>query len=53
MIAIDIVSDIVCPWCYLGSRRRAAACGYDRNDVAAHLTDDEDTGAVRAQAAPQ
>lgn len=25
MIAIDIVSDIVCPWCYIGSRRLAAA----------------------------
>ena len=25
MLTLDIVSDIVCPWCYIGSRRLAAA----------------------------
>lgn len=25
MLSLDIVSDIVCPWCYIGTRRLAAA----------------------------
>jgi predicted DsbA family dithiol-disulfide isomerase len=24
MLTLDIVSDIVCPWCYIGTRRLAA-----------------------------
>lgn len=31
MFTIDIVSDIVCPWCYIGTRRLAAAVAKVRN----------------------
>lgn len=34
MLPIDIVSDIVCPWCYIGTRRLRAAVELVRRDVA-------------------
>lgn len=33
MLAIEIVSDIVCPWCYIGTRRLAAALRQVRQDI--------------------
>jgi predicted DsbA family dithiol-disulfide isomerase len=33
-ITIDVVSDVVCPWCYIGKRRLEAALG-GRSDLAA------------------
>lgn len=36
-INIDIVSDVVCPWCYLGRARLIAALDILRDDVAAHV----------------
>ncbi len=32
MPSIDIVSDIVCPWCYIGTRRMAAAVALIRQE---------------------
>lgn len=32
MLTIEIVSDIVCPWCYIGTRRLAAAIDLVRQD---------------------
>ena len=32
MLAIDIVSDFVCPWCFIGTRRLAAAIAQVRRD---------------------
>lgn len=28
---VDVVSDFVCPWCFIGARRLAAACGRMRS----------------------
>lgn len=33
MLTIEIVSDIVCPWCFIGTRRLAAAVALVRQDV--------------------
>ena len=33
MFTIEIVSDIVCPWCFIGTRRLAAAIGMIRQDM--------------------
>lgn len=33
MIAIEIVSDIVCPWCFIGTRRLEAAIALVRQDA--------------------
>jgi predicted DsbA family dithiol-disulfide isomerase len=33
MIAIEIVSDIVCPWCFIGTRRLEAAAALVRQDI--------------------
>lgn len=33
MLPIDIVSDIVCPWCYIGTRRLRAAVELVRRDL--------------------
>lgn len=33
MITVEIVSDIVCPWCFIGTRRLAAAIDLVRQDV--------------------
>jgi predicted DsbA family dithiol-disulfide isomerase len=33
MLTIDIVSDIVCPWCFIGKRRFAAALALVRRDA--------------------
>ncbi|NJD24208.1 MAG: DsbA family oxidoreductase [Betaproteobacteria bacterium] len=32
MLTVDIVSDIVCPWCFIGTRRLAAAIELVRRD---------------------
>jgi len=32
MLTVDIVSDIVCPWCFIGKRRFAAALALVRRD---------------------
>ena len=32
-LSIDIVSDVVCPWCYLGEKRLAAALAEDTEPV--------------------
>jgi predicted DsbA family dithiol-disulfide isomerase len=32
MVTIDVVSDIVCPWCFIGTRRLAAAVELVRRD---------------------
>ncbi|MDP1525314.1 MAG: DsbA family oxidoreductase [Rhodocyclaceae bacterium] len=32
MLTLEIVSDIVCPWCYIGTRRLAAALALIRQD---------------------
>jgi predicted DsbA family dithiol-disulfide isomerase len=37
-IAIDIVSDVVCPWCYLGQRRLKLALEAVADDVEAHIS---------------
>lgn len=34
MLTVDIVSDIVCPWCFIGTRRLAAAIELVRRDDA-------------------
>lgn len=33
MLTIEIVSDIVCPWCFIGTRRLEAAVGMVRKDI--------------------
>ena len=33
-LTIDIVSDVVCPWCYLGEKRLEAAIAYESEPVA-------------------
>ena len=34
MISIDVVSDTICPWCYIGKRRlERALAGFERDDV--------------------
>jgi len=33
-LTIDIVSDVVCPWCYLGEKRLEAAIAYESGPVA-------------------
>lgn len=33
MLVIEIVSDIVCPWCFIGTRRLAAALQQVRQDI--------------------
>src|SRR5271166_1753329 len=33
-LVIDIVSDVVCPWCYLGEKRLEAAIAYESGPVA-------------------
>jgi predicted DsbA family dithiol-disulfide isomerase len=33
MLTLEIVSDIVCPWCYIGTRRLAAAMQQVRQDI--------------------
>ena len=35
-LTIDVVSDVVCPWCYMGKRRLEAALA-TRNDIAAEI----------------
>ena len=32
MITIDVVSDLVCPWCFMGKRRLAAAIAHVQQD---------------------
>ena len=32
-LTIDVVSDVVCPWCYLGEKRLAAALAEDSEPV--------------------
>ncbi len=39
-LTIDIVSDVVCPWCYLGEKRLEAALAGDRR---------HDRAAIRGQ----
>ena len=29
-LTIDVISDVVCPWCYIGKRRLEAAAALDR-----------------------
>ncbi|MCK7499415.1 MAG: hypothetical protein MZW92_60160 [Comamonadaceae bacterium] len=33
MLTIEIVSDVVCPWCFIGLRRSGAAIALLRRDV--------------------
>ena len=33
MLTIEIVSDIVCPWCFIGTRRLAAAVALVRQEL--------------------
>src|SRR5438067_2481474 len=61
-LQIDIVSEVVCPWCYIGKRRMenalalapdvqvAADCGLDPNEVRRRLASDEDVALISAQA---
>ena len=32
-LTIDVVSDVVCPWCYLGEKRLAAALAEESEPV--------------------
>ena len=34
VLTIDVVSDVVCPWCYLGEKRLAAALAEESRQVA-------------------
>src|SRR5438552_2254223 len=38
-LSIDIISDVVCPWCFIGKRRLEAALG--RKEAEAALADDK------------
>src|SRR5947207_3302058 len=56
-LKLDIVSDVVCPWCYIGKRRiedalaqAAADVGLDADDVRKRLATDEDVAEISAQA---
>jgi predicted DsbA family dithiol-disulfide isomerase len=37
-LAVDVISDIICPWCYIGKRRleKAIAAVSDQHDVQVH-----------------
>ena len=37
-ITIDVVSDVVCPWCYLGTRRLEKAIGNVKDELAVSVT---------------
>jgi len=37
-ITIDVVSDLVCPWCYLGTRRLEKAIGNVKDELAVSVT---------------
>ena len=37
-ITIDVVSDVVCPWCYLGTRRLEQAIGSVKDELAVSVT---------------
>ena len=37
-ITIDVVSDVVCPWCYLGTRRLEKAIGDVKDELAVSVT---------------
>jgi predicted DsbA family dithiol-disulfide isomerase len=37
-LQIDIYSDVVCPWCYIGKRRLEGALGHFKGSAPAHIT---------------
>jgi predicted DsbA family dithiol-disulfide isomerase len=33
ILAVDVISDVICPWCYIGKRRLEKAIGGQRHEV--------------------
>jgi len=36
MILVGVISDVICPWCYIGKRRLVAKMGSEREQAVAY-----------------